>query len=143
MKRFSLWIAAALAVFIMTGPAAAFGRQAFKVPFKFKAAGKGLPAGEYLVKSGGEGLLILTHAASGKEITVPYTGRPSAPAEHDAAGPRLVFDEVGDFVPSYTEYVTVYVLSEVWLSDKDGYTVHVTKGAHKTRTVTPKAPAVP
>lgn len=141
MKRFNLWIAAVLAVFVMTDPASAFGQPAFKVPFKFKAAGRSLSAGEYLVNRSGEGLLILTRAASGKEITVPFTGRP--PAGQKAEGPRLVFDEVGDFVPSYTEYVTVYVLSEVWLSDKDGYTVHVTKGAHKTRTVASKAPAVP
>jgi len=48
---------------------------------------------------------------------------------------KLVFDEVGDFAPSYTEYITVYVLSEVWLPGEDGYRIHVTKGAHKTKEV--------
>ena len=56
------------------------------------------------------------------------------------AGAQLVFDEVGDFAPSYTEYLTVYVLAEVWLAGQDGLQVHVTKGAHKTKVV--KAGAV-
>ena len=51
------------------------------------------------------------------------------------AEPRLVFDEAGDFAPSYTEYMTVYILAEVWLPGQDGLEVHVTKGAHKNQVV--------
>ena len=46
-----------------------------------------------------------------------------------------MFDEVGNFEPSYTEYFTVYVLAEVWLSGQEGYLVHTTKGAHKNQVV--------
>ena len=34
-----------------------------------------------------------------------------------------------------TEYFTVYVLAEVWLSGQDGYLIHTTKGAHKNQIV--------
>ena len=43
---------------------------------------------------------------------------------------------MGDFAPSYTEYMTVYVLAEVWLPGEDGYLIHTTKGAHKNKVVT-------
>ena len=36
----------------------------------------------------------------------------------DAA--ELVFDAVGNFEPSYSDYVTEYLLSEVWLSGLEG-----------------------
>ena len=49
------------------------------------------------------------------------------------AEPQLVFDMVGNFAPSYTEYVTDYVLAEVWLPGGDGFQVHTMKGAHKTK----------
>jgi hypothetical protein len=42
---------------------------------------------------------------------------------------------VGNFAPSYTEYVTDYVLAEVWLQGADGFLVHAMKGAHKTQTL--------
>jgi len=112
------------------GPAAAV----FKVPFEFKAAGKKIPAGEYRLGLNGEGKLVLRRVATGKEMELPFLEK-LQPPEKPAEGPRLVFDEVGDFAPSYTEYFTVYVLSEVWLTAKDGYLINVTKGAHKEKTV--------
>jgi hypothetical protein len=42
---------------------------------------------------------------------------------------------VGNFEPSYTEYVTDYVLAEVWLPGQDGLQVHTLKGAHQNQTV--------
>jgi hypothetical protein len=50
-----------------------------------------------------------------------------------------VFDETGAFEPSYTEYFTIYVVAEVWLSPQEGYLVHVTKGAHKEKVVAGEA----
>ncbi len=136
-------VLAALALFLAAAPAAGFtDRPAFKVPFKFKAAGRNLPAAVYSIVRVEEGALVLKHAASGKEIKVPFTGRAPA-AGPEEAGPRLVFDEVGDFVPSYTEYITVYVLSEVRLSAGEGYIIHTTRGAHKTRTILPEGSAGP
>lgn len=127
--------AAALALLFVAGVAAAEVQVSFKVGFPIKAAGKNLAAGEYTVSKTAEGGLVLRQEATGKEIPVAVLERIAAPAPPPPA-PQLVFDEVGDFAPSYTEYITVYVLSEIWLSGEDGYRVHVTKGAHKTKAVT-------
>ncbi len=132
MKRQALTIA--LAVLLGAGLAAAAAQADFKVPFAIKVAGKNLAAGDYTVTMAPSGGLVLKQVSSGKEIPIAVLERikPEVPA----AEPRLVFDEVGDFAPSYTEYVTVYVLSEVWFPGEDGYRVHLTKGAHKTKVVT-------
>ncbi len=131
MKRQALTIA--VTVLLVAGAAAAATQADFKVPFAIKAAGKSLAAGDYAVVKTADGGLALEQAATGKVIALAVFERitPEAPA----AEPKLVFDEVGDFAPSYTEYITVYVLSEVWLPGEDGYRVHVTKGAHKTKAV--------
>lgn len=106
----------------------------FKVPFEFRAAGKKIPAGEYWFGFNQAGKLILRQTATGKELELQVLEK-LAPPEKPAAEPRLVFDEVGDFAPSYTEYFTVYVLSEIWLSGQDGFLIHVTKSQHKEKTV--------
>jgi hypothetical protein len=132
MKRQAMFTIAAMA--LVLGAAIAAAAADFKVPFPLQAGGKKLAAGDYAVVKTAEGALALKQVSTGKEIPLAVIERikPEAPA----AEPRLVFDEVGDFAPSYTEYVTVYVLSEVWLPGEDGYRVHVTKGAHKTKVVT-------
>ena len=119
---------------LLAGVALAATQADFQVPFGIRAAGKDLAAGEYAVVKTAEGGIVLKPMSSGKEIALKVLERikPEAPA----AEPRLVFDEVGDFAPSYTEYITVYLLSEVWFPGEDGYRVHVTKGAHKTKVVT-------
>jgi hypothetical protein len=134
MKRQALTIAAALVFLLGAGVAAAAAPADFKVPFAIKVAGKSLAAGDYTVTAAADGGLVLKQVSTGKEIALTVIERikPEAPL----AEPRLVFDEVGDFAPSYTEYITVYVLSEVWFPGQDGYRVHITKGAHKTKTVT-------
>jgi len=134
MKKGSFAVLTALAFVLVVGVARASAQASFKVPFAIKAAGKNLAAGEYAVSKTADGGLVLRQEATGKETPLAVTERISAPAPPPAA-PQLVFDEVGDFAPSYTEYITVYVLSEVWLPGEDGFRVHLTKGAHKTRTV--------
>jgi len=42
---------------------------------------------------------------------------------------------VGNFEPSYTEYITDYLLAEVWLPGEDGFLVHTTKGAHQNQII--------
>ena len=138
MKRSATATVGALALFFLAGAATASDQATFKVPFPIKAAGKSLAAGEYAVARTAEGGLVLRQASTGKEIPVAVIERIPRP-EPPADGPRLIFDEVGDFAPSYTEYVTVYVLAEVWLPGEDGFRVHLTKGAHKTRAVTGEA----
>jgi hypothetical protein len=131
MKRQAMVLAAAF--LLVAGVAAAYGQASFDVPFPFRAGAQKLPAGAYLLSKADDGSLVLKQVSSGKETPVAVLERikPEAPL----AGPKLVFDEVGDFAPSYTEYVTVYVLSGAWLPGEDGYRVHVTKGAHKTKEV--------
>lgn len=106
----------------------------FKIPFDFRAAGKKIPAGEYWFGFDQAGKLLLRQMATGKELELQVLEKLSPP-EQPPAEPRLVFDEVGDFAPSYTEYFTVYVLSEIWFTGQDGFLIHVTKSQHKEKTV--------
>ena len=46
-----------------------------------------------------------------------------------------MFDMVGNFEPSYTEYITDYLLSEVWLGGPDGLLVLETQSQHKHQAV--------
>lgn len=122
---------------LVAGISAAFGQTAFKIPFDFQAGGKKLAKGDYTLTLKADGQVLLRQDATGKEVLVPVLKKldPSKPQ----AEPQLVFDEVGDFAPSYTEYLTVYILSEVWLPGQAGLEIHVTKGAHNQKVV--KAPA--
>jgi hypothetical protein len=135
MMRHPAAFTALLMAFVLAALASpAQGQAAFKVPFKFESGGKKFPAGDYVVTRSGDGQLAFQQLASGKETAVPFT-QPLPPPTPLVVEPRLVFDEVGNFEPSYTEYFTVYVLAEVWLSGQEGYLVHVTKGAHKNQVV--------
>jgi hypothetical protein len=79
----------------------------FKVPFKFESGTKKFPAGDYLVTRTGDGQLTVQQVSTGKESVLPFSQK-LTPTEPPAAEPRLVFDEVGNFEPSYTEYFTIY-----------------------------------
>jgi hypothetical protein len=147
MKRQAMVIGMSLALFLFGAVALAKAQTASKIPseasfqisFPFQAGGNKLAVGAYALRKAADGGLVLRQVSSGKDTSVPVLERIPKPAP-PISEPRLVFDEVGDFAPSYTEYITVYVLSEVWFPGEDGYRVHVTKGAHKTKVV--KAGAV-
>ena len=134
MRRHAAAATAVLAILLVAAVTPAAAQTAFKIPFPFQAGGKKLAAGEYAVLKAAEGPLTLRQEATGREFPVPFTERLAQP-KPALAVPQLVFDEVGDFAPSYTEYITVYVLSEVWFPREDGFRTHTTKGAHKTRVV--------
>jgi len=130
MKRLAVCTAKALA--LVLGAANVFAQGSFKIPFTFQAGGKSLPAGVYRVSQKDDSQITLRQETTGKEFQVPFMkrlARPSPPLTE----PQLVFDVVGNFAPSYTEYVTDYVLAEVWLEGADGFLVHTLKGAHKTQ----------
>jgi hypothetical protein len=134
MKRLVVLTAAALALVLMAGGTTAYAQGIFKVSFKFEAGGKKFPPGEYRVASKDEGQITLRQESTGKEAQVAYIqklAQPTPPVEE----PRLIFDVVGNFEPSYTEYFTVYVLAEVWLPGEGGFLVHTTKGAHQNQTI--------
>ncbi|MGA9057630.1 MAG: hypothetical protein WB763_14085 [Terriglobia bacterium] len=134
MKRLAVWVVAAAALALVAGATEVFAQGAFKIPFTFQAGGKKLPTGEYRVAQKDDGQITLRQEATGKEFQVPFTKRLAQPSP-PLAEPQLVFDVVGNFAPSYTEYVTDYVLAEVWLQGADGFLVHAMKGAHKTQTL--------
>jgi hypothetical protein len=134
MKRLIALAVGTLVFALIAGSAVTYAQGTFKIPFKFEAGGKKLPPGEYWVAQSGEGQLTLRQESTGKEFQIPFIKRlaqPTPPVEV----PQLVFDMVGNFEPSYTEYVTDYVLAEVWLAGEDGFLVHTTKGAHQNQII--------
>jgi hypothetical protein len=125
-------------VAVVTASVPAHAQATFKIPFPFESGGKKLPAGDYLVTKTGDAQLTFRQVSTGKETVLPFT-EPLKPAAPPAGESRIVFDETGAFEPSYTEYFTIYVVAEVWLSAREGYLVHVTKGAHKAKVVAGEA----
>ena len=138
MRRLAVLTIAIAAFAALSAAAPVQAQSVFKVPFNFESGGKKFPAGNYVVTRTGDGQVTFQQVATGKESVVPFT-QELTPAEPPASEPRLIFDEVGNFEPSYTEYFTVYVLAEVWLSGQEGYLIHTTKGAHKNQTVNGEA----
>ncbi|MGB7297639.1 MAG: hypothetical protein WBC70_18840 [Candidatus Aminicenantales bacterium] len=134
MKRLVNLAIVAVILVLTAGSADSYAQGVFKIPFKFKAAGKNLPAGDYRAAPEGEGQIALRKDPGGEEILIPFTerlARPETPLEE----PQLVFDMVGNFEPSYTEYITEYLLAELWLPGEEGYLVHRTKGAHQDKVI--------
>jgi len=134
MKNLAKLAAGALVIAFIGGGTMGLAQGIFKIPFKFQAGGKKLPPGEYVVDQKEDGPIILRQESTGKEIQIPFIMKltqPIPPVEE----PQLVFNMVGNFEPSYTEYITDYVLAEVWLPGQDGLQVHTLKGAHKNQTV--------
>ena len=134
MKRLTRLAVLAAALALIANVTAAYAQGTFKVPFEFRAGGKKLAAGEYSVAQKGDGQIVLRKEPGGADIIVPFAERLAQPTP-PVAEPQLVFDEMGDFAPSYTEYMTVYVLAEVWLPGGEGFLIHTTKGAHKNKIV--------
>lgn len=116
------------------GSGACFAQAIFKIPFPFQAGGKKFPAGEYRISNKGTEQVIMRQEPNGSEVAVPVLKTLPQPAP-PIAEPQLNFDAVGNFEPSYTEYMTDYLLAEVWLSGQDGFLLHITKGGHSHQTV--------
>ena len=134
MKRMAIFAVAVMALVLAAGAKQTFAQSTIKIPNEFKVGGASLPKGDYTVVKKDDTHLTLRQETTGKETTVAFTGRLAQP-NPPLADPQLVFDVVGDFAPSYTEYITVYILSEVWLPGADGFEVHAMKGAHQTQIV--------
>jgi hypothetical protein len=134
MKRLSFIFVGVIVLGLAAGASAAYAQATFKIPFKFEAGGKKLPAGDYWIAQKDEKQLALRQGSNGEEILIPFTGRLAQP-KPAIEEPQLVFDMVGNFEPSYTEYVTDYVLAELWLPGMDGFLVRAMKGAHQHQTV--------
>jgi hypothetical protein len=134
MRHSTVVSVAALALLLVAGVAGAYGQATFKINFRFNAGGKKFAAGDYRVDRQADGQVVLKQEATGKEVPIAVLKTLDQPTP-PVGEPRLVFDVVGNFEPSYTEYVTEYVLAEVWLPGKGGLLLHVTKGAHQNQTI--------
>jgi hypothetical protein len=136
MKRSTLLPALLfLGLVAMTRESSAQATQAtFAVPFKFEAGGKSFPVGDYAISQDGKGAIILRLAPKTADVSIPVSKNLPQP-NPSIAEPQLVFDMVGNFEPSYSEYVTDYVLAEVWLPGSDGFLVLATKRSQQHKTI--------
>jgi hypothetical protein len=134
MKRLIILAIAVVGFGFFVGSTLIYAQGIFTVPFKFKAGGKTYPAGEYSLVQKGEGQVALRKEPGDEEVLIPFTERLPQP-ETPIIEPQIVFDVVGNFEPSYTEYVTEYVLAELWLPGEEGFLIHTTKGAHQNKVI--------
>jgi hypothetical protein len=100
-------------VLLLAGAGASFAAgkavASATVPFEFSVAGTTTPAGRYeIVEEDEGGTLLLRNLDTGKPFLVPFTTRL---AMREGEQGTLVFDKAGD----------KYYLSEIHLSDSDGY----------------------
>jgi hypothetical protein len=134
MKR--LIIVAALGFFFcltLVG-GTAYSQATFKIPFKFRADGKPYPPGTYWFAQKEEGTISFRRETGEEEVLIPYIERLTLP-DQPVEEPQLVFDMVGNFEPSYTEYITEYVLAEVWLTEKEGFLILSTERSEYKKSV--------
>jgi hypothetical protein len=134
MKRL-VFIAGGIIIFgMMAGAVTAYAQGTFKIPFKFQVGGNKLQAGEYLVGQKDDQHIFLRQISTGTEVLADFNKRLEQP-KPPVTEPQIVFDMVGNFEPSYTEYMTEYRLAELWLPGQDGFEVSLLKGAHGHQTV--------
>jgi hypothetical protein len=135
MKRMTI---VAIGILILVSAAFAGGSTSpalFEMPFKFKVAAQSFAAGEYRIHANEDGRIVFHEIATGRETSFPVAGQIDPPAE-PAEEFRLVFNIVGNFEPSYTEYITEYVLTEVWLGGDKGHLIRAFKGTYESHVVT-------
>jgi hypothetical protein len=139
MKRLPFAIAGAVAFVLLAGSSLSYAQGVFEIPFKFKAGDKKFAAGNYRVAPKENGQIVLRKEPGGEEIPIPFLERLPQP-EPPIQDLQLVFDVVGNFEPSYTEYVTEYVLAEFWQPGEQGYLIHTTKGGHQNKAIKGEKP---
>ncbi len=122
MKHLTLFAVLTLVFMLFIGNSTAYCQATFKIPFKFKAEGQSFPPGNYWIAQKEEGKITLRRETGGEEVLIPFIEK-LAQTDPPIEAPLLVFDMVGNFEPSYTEYITEYLLAEVWLTAEDGFLV--------------------
>jgi hypothetical protein len=135
MKRQITSAALVLVLTLFLGANLAYSQATFKIPFKFEVEGKSFPPGNYWVAQQEEGKITLRRETGGGEVLIPFIKKleqPDPPVEDS----QLIFDMVANFEPSYTEYVTEYLLAEIWLTAKGGFLVLTGERSEYTKSVT-------
>ncbi|UCE42959.1 MAG: hypothetical protein JSV17_08435 [Candidatus Aminicenantes bacterium] len=122
MKRLIILAALVLVFKLFLGNGFAYSQASFKIPVKFEVEDKSYPPGNYLVAQKEEGKISLREVTGDEEILLPVIKKLEQ-SDPPITEPQLIFDMVANFEPSYTEYVTEYLLAEVWLTEKDGFLV--------------------
>ena len=115
MKR--LFTVVALLAMVAVSAFAENGSLHAKIPFNFFAAGKELPAGNYVlnIESQGNPVVTLQNTETGRNVTMMVMSRISEGSNADA---KLVFDSVGD----------KKLLQSVWSGSQEaGYQVSTAK----------------
>jgi hypothetical protein len=122
MKRKILLTISGLVFFFFLGSHFIYSQATFKIPFKFEAGGKDYPAGDYKIALKEDGKISLLKVTGDMEIEVSVIKKLEK-SDEPVEPPQIIFDMVANFEPSYTEYVTEYLLAEVWFTDKEGLLV--------------------
>src|SRR5512139_734509 len=121
MKKYMWGLLPTLVLLVGVGTALAALRAIADatIPFGFSVAGNPEPAGKYeiLMEDPTTNTLMLRNIDSRKSILVPFTTRL---AMREGDQDSLVFDKAGD----------KYYLSEIHLSDSDGYFLPGAPGQH-------------
>ena len=134
MKRLIILTSFILAFTLFLGSQLAYSQATFKIPFKFVVEGNSFPPGDYWIEQKEDGKITLRRETGGEETLIPFTEK-LTPPDPPIEVPELIFDMVGNFEPSYTEYVTDYLLAEVWLTGKDGFLVLKTERSEYHKSV--------
>jgi hypothetical protein len=134
MKRLIILAALVLVFKLFLGSSVGYSQATFKIPFKFEVEDKSFPAGNYWFGQEEEGQITLRREAGGEDILIPFIKKLAKP-DPPITEPQVIFDMVANFEPSYTEYVTEYVLAEVWLTEKDGFLVLAGERSEYTKSV--------
>ena len=137
MKRLITLAALLVVIALFLGDNFAYSQDTFKIPFKFEAEGKSYPPGNYLVVHEEDEKITLRRETGDVEASIPVIKKLEQ-QDPPVESPQLIFDMVANFEPSYTEYVTEYLLAEVWLTGKGGFLVLVGERSEYTKNVTGK-----
>lgn len=134
MKRQIIVASLVLAFTLCLGTSVAYSQATFKIPFKFEVEGKSFPPGDYWIGQEEEGKITIWRQIGDEKVLIPFAKKLTLP-ETPIEEPQLIFDMVANFEPSYTEYVTDYLLAEVWLSGNEGYLLITTERSEYTKIV--------
>jgi hypothetical protein len=124
--------APALAMAVMAFAPVAYAQQlansiAGTIPFEFTIGDQTYPAGPYRITNriDAEPALIIVNPEKKITKVLMVVTRLARQHMEDAPKGSLVFDKVDD----------KFILSEIWMADRDGFLVHSTNGPHTHRVV--------